>query len=897
VAKYFFKSSILWRDFLVIAVAITMLIPVTVILSYDVARWNVVKNVGYRVSTNALDQFIREWSLNKPDHQARESRYSDIAIQIGEKKLNALMDQMPGSMKIWQKGSIEGLGYSGGIKLRLGGDSNPNNFLFQKKVFRIKLKKDKQIFGVRKFILKPSKSGVVERQTLGYLLAESLGILAPLTIPVNLRVDGVSYGVYILREVLDERFLRNRNLLPGEIYKGDRTGNLTAAETKIYPLGLFNHIKNWKKLAINNRILETDFGILLEALSEIWESQVAGESTSSELESKWAVEAWARYAVFETIMGHTRQDTVHNQRLLYDDQLGKIFPIVWDYETLLEGRKGLEHLNFDSANPILVGLFKRDEFRETYLKFLAKIYSLLDSNNCAFPALCGSLDASQDEILPINAYRIMPDPLRSREELNRQIGNLIDSHLWETLSSAWLGEVKAAVAQDSQRPTTLEISDRCLIVRTKRLGAIDQIDLIGNSGSVIPINLTRGPQLLGPRFLGTSCAVNTVLPDCLLRTNTNYQEAGQSIFYGAPDNIELARVSFLFGQDFETDELGEAPRSVCDHVPETLLTEEGDNIYVIGPGPVRFFNNMVFHSPVRIVPDTSIELEPGASLIFKNRVEMSGTEANPIVISGSSGGDKPPWGVVALVGLNTSGSYLKHVRISGGGTARHQGVVFLGMLSIHNSSQVLLENVELSSNKKGDDALHLVYVRDSIFRDITVKNALSDAIDIDIATDITFDSLSILKAGNDCLDFMTSSVSIVRASLSDCGDKAVSAGERSMIMINGAEISRSVNGVVAKDESIVGLFNVQFQGNIEDMKEARKNLHYRFRGKIIMGGGGVALIEANRMSKSFYNLPDDATQGLPKNPTESIGVQELPELDLANAARPGYVGVFAPFLN
>lgn len=114
-------------------------------------------------------------------------------------------------------------------------------------------------------------------------------------------------------------------------------------------------------------------------------------------------------------------------------------------------------------------------------------------------------------------------------------------------------------------------------------------------------------------------------------------------------------------------------------------------------------------------------------------------------------------------------------------------------------------------DSKCEDSIHFVRAKGDI-ESITVKNALADAIDADFS-DLTFSNLIISDAGNDCVDFSAGTYQIARNKFQNCGDKGVSAGEGSNVVLGNSEIRDALIGIVAKDGSTVvvketNLFNV-----------------------------------------------------------------------------------------
>ena len=55
-------------------------------------------------------------------------------------------------------------------------------------------------------------------------------------------------------------------------------------------------------------------------------------------------------------------------------------------------------------------------------------------------------------------------------------------------------------------------------------------------------------------------------------------------------------------------------------------------------------------------------------------------------------------------------SAIKHLKAHGGSGDDIDGMRFVGMLSIHNTSDISIDNVHLKKNYVHDDMMHIVYV-------------------------------------------------------------------------------------------------------------------------------------------------------------------------------------------
>lgn len=119
---------------------------------------------------------------------------------------------------------------------------------------------------------------------------------------------------------------------------------------------------------------------------------------------------------------------------------------------------------------------------------------------------------------------------------------------------------------------------------------------------------------------------------------------------------------------------------------------------------------------------------------------------------------------------------------------------------------VNFENTNLeASNNYCEDAINIIASKGKL-KKIEIKNSLFDALDIDFS-DIKIETLHIEKAKNDCVDFSHGKYYIASINAFECGDKAISVGENSLLNIDNLKINHSNFGVAAKDSSISKIQN------------------------------------------------------------------------------------------
>ena len=135
----------------------------------------------------------------------------------------------------------------------------------------------------------------------------------------------------------------------------------------------------------------------------------------------------------------------------------------------------------------------------------------------------------------------------------------------------------------------------------------------------------------------------------------------------------------------------------------------------------------------------------------------------------------------------------------------------------------------IADNFYCEDTLNFIRSKGNI-TNIIINNALSDGFDADFSN-LEIKNISVDNTSNDCLDFSFGVYKIENSKLSNCGDKALSVGEKSKINIKMISILNSNYGIVSKDSSSVLIDNA----NIQNVNEcfAAYNKKQEFKGGFI----------------------------------------------------------------
>ena len=121
-----------------------------------------------------------------------------------------------------------------------------------------------------------------------------------------------------------------------------------------------------------------------------------------------------------------------------------------------------------------------------------------------------------------------------------------------------------------------------------------------------------------------------------------------------------------------------------------------------------------------------------------------------------------------------------------------------------------LNNVIIEANGSScEDSVNLVNVFGSL-KNIIIQNSHSDALDVDFSN-VKINNLNILKAGNDCADFSYGRYDLKNLKLQNCGDKALSIGEKSLVKLNNISANNSITGIASKDSSLTTINRALFE--------------------------------------------------------------------------------------
>ena len=260
------------------------------------------------------------------------------------------------------------------------------------------------------------------------------------------------------------------------------------------------------------------------------------------------------------------------------------------------------------------------------------------------------------------------------------------------------------------------------------------------------------------------------------------------------------------------------PLSFKDAIVGDYTIDKVQSLMVLKEGLVKVLNT--FQLPrgmaLLIEPGVLIEIADGASMIVRGDLIAEGTVALPITIRPEQGGR---FGSVAVLGepIDPLTVRLKHFNISGGGESWVDGVLFTGQLAMHRTI-FSGRNIKVSDSGS-DDGLNVknstVFIEDSHF-----FNNLGDQIDLDFVTGEVTGSLfnrSDRANMSDGLDVSGSNILVFDNVFQNFGDKGLSIGEQSELLVVANKFLNNEQGIAVKDASTACVVNNELIDNNKDV--------------------------------------------------------------------------------
>ena len=803
---------------------------------------------------------------------SRQEFLPKINFYVSEKSDKTLLSKVPLSTKFWQQAKI----FSSkdnkikNIQYRYRGD-NPDNWFFEKKSIRMKYQKREMIGRQRYFEYWPLDVKILFSTNLA-LKTDNYASSIRL---VELYVNDKSKGVFMELEKLDESFLRRKNFMPVNLYKGENYN----AETKIgLDSNLYNNPGLWSKTSyFNQRLLDDKSD--LEDFFKIISKSFNNKDEYSNFLTYIDLDLWSRYCAYLIISQNYHHTSWHNARLVLDPWNGFVSPIItdpdiYDYDIYDYTEEENSVFNLDhSINDMTKLLNLNPEFLDRKYYFVnnfLKDEDLINKSIKEFEEkedlLLGSLkrDPGLSHSRPPTklSYKDFVKHINEVKSELLSINNSLIKKIESKPKLSWKGkEGKFSLNIKSEIPASKikfyfnDNSVEWISFDENYNGVADssEIKYFKNKENFIEADV----DLYANRAIYSKTKKfrdSTVLPS-ITKFDVITSNGKNPIFIKASNKFSNVEFSI------KKDEKEGAQTNLLNKVLHKSIFLKNNSLKIFS-GEVVIDKPIEIYEKVKILPGTVFKMKKNASLIFKNRVFAEGTESEKIKFITEKKSNEP-WGTIALVGKGASGSKFDNIEFDGGSGLKHKQFQFTSMFSLHNTENIEIKNCIFKNNHFYDDTVHVVYSKKISFNNIIFDNAFGDALDVDISQDVQITDSEFTNSKNDGIDLMQSTSTIRNNFISNSKDKGISVGEGSNVHIEKNTIFKNDIGVAVKDGSEAKIIASSFSNNNYEISAYKKNWRY--------GSGGFVDIKKSEfkgenirfktLNRSSINIQDSSFEG------------------------------------
>ena len=689
------------------------------------------------------------------------------------------------------------------IKIRLKGDWT-DHLTSGKISYRIKIKGDHSFLGLKTFSIQHPQTRNLLHEWFMHKLCDKENLLSTTYKMIPVKINGVNNGIYALEEHFDKQLLESRKRREGPILKIDESGlwAITAAsykfkKNKAYPFYKASHISFFKK----NRTLKNK--VLKEQMEEGAKLLTLFKNHYNHNEDLFDIQHTAKfYALLE--LGNIHHSYAwHNRRFYFNPISQKLEQIGFDmipgqvknnelyvYKELIDVT-GSEEVQLNKM------LFKNIEFRQCYKAYL-KMYSDSTYLKNVFEELDSEIKHIEGDIaIEILDYRFDRNFYINRAKIIRENLSKLDSTWNDFFINNYEIEDFILDSIYYQNRDTFHIEEISLNTYTYKIDSAKYEVEIDNYH-------LNDVKILGYHYGVKSKKYfeNPILIKAYL--NKRYDRTIKFIVNHKPKNI-IYKIDNNPEREFTKKVMKwKKPKGNTSRMDLKNRFQINSPFYKVSDSVLTFNNGKFEIDELLYIPSeykvvinkgTSINFINGGGLIVNNSFEAHGTKQKPIHIFSSDGNNH---GVTILEGEFVKMTFVNFESLN---ALHYKKWQLTGSVSIYES-ETRISNCTISNNTC-EDGLNIIrsnFVIDSLF----VSGTKSDGFDADFCTGEIKNS-RFENTGNDCIDFSGSVIEINNIVILNSGDKGISGGERSELMLNNININGAITGIAAKDDTkIIG---------------------------------------------------------------------------------------------
>jgi hypothetical protein len=701
------------------------------------------------------------------------------------------------------------------VEIRFKGDWT-DHLKTDKWSFRIKMGDDDAYKGLKTFSIQNPSTRSFMMEWFGHKLFEKEDVLTTRYEFIPVIINGERKGVYALEEHFDKQLLESRNRREGPIVKFDENGvwkqhlaEIKGGKAFHIPTLLAAEINPFKKNRTKkNPNLSMQFNVAQSHMHRL-------RSHDVDVDAYLDADIAARYLALTDVLNAKHGLIWHNQRYYMNPVTSRLEPIAFDCFTSLDQMSkelttiGTKWMAINSYNTTQA-LLSNPEVNELYLHYL-KEFSNPNYLRNVFNDLKSEI--TQMERLLKHEYPFYSFDKAFFVSNCTQIRAALpefESKRLSTPKEFFKGQV--VFKKLPQGELYKDIALKAYVIKQDSFSCEIQLNNFHSYGIEIigytlktdkkrAIDLKEPIQMKEYKWPSNQTTVTlTEKPYSFVYRAGNCND---ELFYGKLSKWSpIDRIEIPVSADY-------------DQLP---FKEIGDSL-VLKSGSYSVSEDLIFPKNKFIVFEAGVQLDliNQAAFISYSPVLMGGQSSNPIQITSS---DKSANGFNVLTKNETS--IMRNVQFSNLSSLNKEYWKLTGAVTVYQG-EVIIVNCSFDNNNC-EDGLNLVRCT-FIMENSSVSNTTSDGFDADFCTGRVIAS-QFESTGNDCMDFSGSEILIEGCSIKSAGDKGISGGENSQLMVKECSIDGAYIAIASKDLSVVNVEGISISNSEYGFAAYRKKPEY-----------------------------------------------------------------------
>ena len=676
---------------------------------------------------------------------------------------------------------------------RLKGDLSDHWGNMKQWSLRIKLKKNKTIFGLNVFSIMMHET---REFPYNYVLEEILkryGLLNTIYKPIKVRVNGDNWGIMLLEEQYSESFFARHKIKEAPIFrfKSETGEHLFVQNSQISNIqdiirwqGMLDVKTGYNKIFEKTNIPDKRTNETLLSISKnIHHGIILNEKEYyDKIIKHFNIEKFAKAYAIVSAFNSRHSLSPNNIRYYLNPYNLKLEPILRDH-----GPNFSEKNNYLNIPNFLAILSRDENFIDFFNQTILDLYNDLD----------WIIQKNKDICQPFG--RICNKQFNYKG-LKENLLILKNNKLTtQSLKNAKIVEIR----ENFNTKNIQDINKKKLDIR------------IFTDGTFLISNLTSEKILIKDFFIDKN-KLHLKKIDKIINPSTYNKISvleGKFNFTGLKGGI--IKVEYLDEQQKSKNQLIALEDYLLKpsnffkkkNINKFIKTNENnfilkENNYILKKGEYFFDKPIIIPAGYNFIVTEGSTLNMSVNSYIKienGSIKLNGTTEKPIVIKSNKKNNF--WGGIYVNSdsLNENESIINNTEISDLNYYDDDFIQLTGAINFYNTKLKILNSK--FSNAISEDLLNLINTDFSI-KKIKIFNVKSDAIDFDFSEGSLVGGL-INNVKGDALDFSGSKVELNNIKIENIGDKAVSVGENSIININDLTILKSKIGLASKDSSII----------------------------------------------------------------------------------------------